>query len=208
MALIISQIKTAVDEDKQNAVAKAVKKLRVSRGDVKSAVIYKTSVDARRGEVCFVHSVLVELKSPDAEQRLAEKLNDVRLHNEREPSFSFGTEKLSGNIYVAGFGPAGMFCALTLAECGYKPIVLERGAAMDERIQAVERYWRGGALDPATNVQFGEGGAGTFSDGKLTTRIGDPLCRRVLQRLYEFGAPEEILTKASRISVRTTFAAL
>ena len=196
MALIISQIKTAVDEDKQNAVAKAIKKLRVSRGDVKSAVIYKTSVDARRGEVCFVHSVLVELKSPAAEQRLAEKLNDVRLHNERESSFSFGTEKLSGNIYVAGFGPAGMFCALTLAECGYKPIVLERGAAMDERIQAVERYWRGGALDPATNVQFGEGGAGTFSDGKLTTRIGDPLCRRVLQRLYEFGAPEEILTKA------------
>lgn len=89
-----------------------------------------------------------------------------------------------------------MFCALTLCEFGYRPVVLERGADMDSRIRAVEGFWAGGALDSSTNVQFGEGGAGTFSDGKLTTRIGDPLCSRVLERLVEFGAPEDILTQA------------
>lgn len=89
-----------------------------------------------------------------------------------------------------------MFCALTLCEFGYKPVVLERGADMDRRIAAVEGYWHGGALNRSSNVQFGEGGAGTFSDGKLTTRINDPLCSRVLERLAEFGAPEEILTQA------------
>lgn len=196
MALIISQIKTTLDEDKENAVGKALEKLRVSPSETSAARIFKTSVDARKGSICFVHSVYVELKQAGLEARLAEKLPDVKLHTEQPLSVSFGKEKMDGDIYIAGFGPAGMFCALTLCEFGYKPVVLERGAAMDERIRAVESYWGTGALDPATNVQFGEGGAGTFSDGKLTTRIGDPLCSRVLEKLCEFGAPEEILTKA------------
>ncbi|MDE6733152.1 MAG: hypothetical protein K2J77_09795, partial [Oscillospiraceae bacterium] len=106
------------------------------------------------------------------------------------------SEKPKGEIVIAGFGPAGMFCALTLCEFGYKPIVLERGAAMDERIAAVDNYQKNGLLNAETNVQFGEGGAGTFSDGKLTTRINDPLCGRVLEKLHEFGAPEDILTNA------------
>ncbi|MGN0687215.1 MAG: NAD(P)/FAD-dependent oxidoreductase [Oscillospiraceae bacterium] len=195
MALIISQIKTTLDEAKDNAVSKALSLLCVSRKDVKEARLYKTSVDARR-DVCFVHSVYVELNSPSLEKKLAAKHNNVRLYENAQPEIHFGSETLDGDIYIAGFGPAGMFCALTLCEHGYKPVVLERGAAMDERIAAVERYWGTGALDPATNVQFGEGGAGTFSDGKLTTRIGDPLCSRVLEKLCEFGAPEEILTKA------------
>ncbi len=195
MAIIVSQIKTTLDEAKDNAISKALSLLSVSRKEVKSARLYKTSVDARR-EICFVSSVYVELFSAQKEQRLADKLQNVRLHDEAPLEISFGSEKLRGDIYIAGFGPAGMFCALTLCEFGYKPIVLERGAAMDERIKAVEGYWGGGALNTSTNVQFGEGGAGTFSDGKLTTRIGDPLCSRVLQRLYDFGAPEEILTKA------------
>lgn len=196
MALIVSQIKTSLTESKENAVGKALAKLRVSPAEVSSAEIFKTSVDARKGEIAFVHSVRVELKNSAKEQKLAEKLRDVRLHNEQPPEPVFGSESLGGDIYIAGFGPAGMFCALTLCEFGYKPIVLERGADMDSRIKAVEGYWAGGALDPETNVQFGEGGAGTFSDGKLTTRIGDPLCTRVLEKLAEFGAPREILTKA------------
>lgn len=195
MAIIVSQIKTSLDEAKDNAVSKALSLLCVSRKEVKTARLYKTSVDARR-DICFVSSVYIELESKAREQKLAQKHNNVRLHENGELTVTYGCEKADGDIYIAGFGPAGMFCALTLCEFGYRPVVLERGAAMDERIKAVEGYWNGGRLDSSTNVQFGEGGAGTFSDGKLTTRIGDPLCSRVLERLYEFGAPEEILTKA------------
>lgn len=195
MALIVSQIKTGLNEAKDNAVSKALSLLSVTKNEVRTARLYKTSVDARR-EICFVSSVYVELHSSAREKKLADKLQNVRLHEDAPLTVSFGSEKPQGDIYIAGFGPAGMFCALTLCEFGYKPIVLERGAEMDERIKAVEGYWNGGKLNTSTNVQFGEGGAGTFSDGKLTTRIGDPLCSRVLERLCEFGAPEEILTKA------------
>ncbi len=195
MALIISQIKTTLDEAKDNAVSKALSLLCVKRQEVRSARLYKTSVDARR-DICFVHSVYVELNDKNKEKRLADKLGNVRLYESAPITVNKGSEKLDGDIYIAGFGPAGMFCALTLCEFGYKPVVLERGAAMDERISAVERSWQTGIPDSRTNVQFGEGGAGTFSDGKLTTRIGDSLCSHVLERLCEFGAPEEILTKA------------
>ena len=195
MAIIVSQIKTSLEEARDNALSKALSQLSVKREEVASARLYKSSVDARR-DICFVNSVYIELKSPEKEKRLAEKHQNVRLFQQEELTINFGSEKLHGDIYVAGFGPAGMFCALTLCEFGYKPVVLERGADMDSRIRAVEGYWAGDALDPATNVQFGEGGAGTFSDGKLTTRIGDPLCSRVLERFAEFGAPEEILTQA------------
>lgn len=195
MALIISQIKTPPDKPKDSAVEKALSILKLTKGDVKTARIYKTSVDARH-EIMFVSSVYIELNSPENERRLAEKHANARLFERRELSVKFGFESLDGEIIIAGFGPAGMFCALTLCEFGYKPIVLERGAAINERISAVERYQSGGALDPQTNVQFGEGGAGTFSDGKLTTRINDPLCTRVLEKLSEFGAPEDILTNA------------
>ena len=195
MAIIVSQIKTSIDQPKDAAIKKAITALRLSKSEVKLAKLHKTSVDARH-EVSFVSSVYLELFSEKKERSLAEKNTLVRLISEEKLEVTFGSRELDGDIYIAGFGPAGMFCALTLCEFGYKPIVLERGAAMDERISAVESYWRGGALDPRTNVQFGEGGAGTFSDGKLTTRINDTLCSRVLEKLCEFGAPEEILIKA------------
>lgn len=195
MAIIVSQIKTALDESKDNAVSKALSLLFVKPAEVKTARLYKTSVDARR-EICFVNSVYLELHSAAREKKLAQRFQNVRLYESGDISFTQGSEPLDGRIYVAGFGPAGMFCALTLCEYGYKPVVLERGAEMDERIKAVEGYWKGGRLDTQTNVQFGEGGAGTFSDGKLTTRIGDALCSRVLERFVEFGAPEEIMLKA------------
>ena len=194
MAIIVSQIKTTLDEPKENAVGKALAELGIKPGEAEVR-LYKSSVDARR-EICFVHSVYVSLKDRPREKRLAEKRQNVRLFEPGELSVSFGTEQPQGDIIVAGFGPAGMFCALTLCEFGYKPVVLERGADMDSRVQAVEGYWKGGTLDPATNVQFGEGGAGTFSDGKLTTRINDPLCSRVLERFVEFGAPVDILNSA------------
>ena len=195
MAIIVSQIKTELDQPKDYAVQKAINALKLSKSEIKTARLYKTSVDARHG-IMFVSSVYIELTNVNKERQLAETNANVKLHEPKELSVVFGNKPLDGDIVIAGFGPAGMFCALTLCEFGYKPIVLERGAAMDERVAAVERYHSGGLLDPQTNVQFGEGGAGTFSDGKLTTRINDPLCSRVLEKLYEFGSPEDILTNA------------
>ncbi len=195
MAIIVSQIKTSLDEPRDNALEKALRGLSLNREEAASIKLYKTSVDARR-DICFVSSVYIALKNPSKEKKLAEKHQNVRLYDPEELKVNFGSEKPHGDIIIAGFGPAGMFCALTLCEFGYKPVVLERGADMDNRIRAVEGFWKGGALDPSTNVQFGEGGAGTFSDGKLTTRIGDPLCSRVLERFAEFGAPEDILVSA------------
>jgi len=195
MAIIVSQIKTDLDQPMKAAINKAVSLLRLPWGEIKTAKLHKTSVDARHG-ITFVSSVYIELTSTSLEKKLAEKHANVKLYVNQKLQVHFGEQALDGDIIIAGFGPAGMFCALTLCEFGYKPIVLERGATMDERIAAVDGYWKSGILDPRTNVQFGEGGAGTFSDGKLTTRINDPLCSRVLDKLCEFGAPKEILVKA------------
>lgn len=197
MAIIVTNIKTALNQQpkEERAVQKALAALRLQKSEVKSARLYKSSVDARR-EIMFVSSVILELENLAKERKLAENNANVKLFERPELKVKFGSEKPDGEIVIAGFGPAGMFCALTLCEFGYKPIVLERGAAMDERIAAVENYQKNGTLDTETNVQFGEGGAGTFSDGKLTTRINDPLCGRVLEKLHEFGAPEDILTNA------------
>lgn len=107
-----------------------------------------------------------------------------------------GEEPLSARPVVVGFGPAGIFASLMLAEYGYRPLVLERGAPIDKRQDDVEKFYREGVLDVCSNIQFGAGGAGTFSDGKLTTRIGDKRCRRVLQIFRELGAPEDIMTNA------------
>ncbi len=196
MAVIVSQIKTSLSEPREKAVGKALSRLRLSASEIKNAKLYKTSVDARHSEISFVNSVYIELCDSAKETELAEKFPNARLYENRELSCKYGTKPLSGDICIAGFGPAGMFCALTLCEFGYKPVVFERGAEMHERITAVENFWNGGKLNESANVQFGEGGAGTFSDGKLTTRINDPLCTRVLEKFVNFGAPAEILTKA------------
>ena len=141
MAIIISQIKTTLDEPKDNAVAKALSLLRLSRAETASAKLYKSSVDARR-DICFVNSVYIAMKDPAKERRLAEKHQNVRLYEPGALSFTRGKERLRGDVYVAGFGPAGMFCALTLCEFGYRPVVLERGADMDSRGPAVSGRWR------------------------------------------------------------------
>ncbi len=160
--------------------------------------VYKRSVDARRqGDIRFVCSILASTNCLLSSKTI-EKLISVgfRVHDDSLPELKIGTEKLTGRPLIVGGGPAGMFCALMLAEQGFRPILIDRGGSVAERAAAYERFCREGILDTENNIQFGAGGAGTFSDGKLTTRINDPRCSYVLKRLHEFGAPDDILVKA------------
>lgn len=196
MPVIISSIKLSVTADKSEALKKAKSICGNRNGEYH---IYKISLDARKqSDMSFVYSVYCEFDDIGFEKRLCERNKNISFVEpvSINPNICKETADTSKRVVIAGFGPAGMFCALILAEYGYCPIVLERGMDVESRVNAVNTFWKSGLLDADTNVQFGEGGAGTFSDGKLTTRIKDPLCRYVLERLVQFGAPSEILTRA------------
>ena len=197
MAIIVSQIETPLKASHEEIIKITIKKLGIYKSDVVNAQIHKTSLDARKqNNIKFVSSVYLELKDRQLQNKLCYKHNNCVPVEMSELEPKFGKEKYKGKIVIAGFGPAGMFAALTLAEYGYKPVVFERGDAIENRVKKVNDFWLNGKLDINSNVQFGEGGAGTFSDGKLTTRIKDPLCNHVLKKFIEFGAPTEIMTKA------------
>ena len=190
MLVKVSNIKMPVGATMEEILEKAQK-----TAGVKHAVsrkLLRRSVDARRGAVSLVCSVLLE-----TEENIVCDGKTVTPFEKKETEMPApGTVKLKNRPVIAGFGPCGMFCALTLARQGYRPIVLERGADVETRTKAVEGFFGGGAFDPVTNVQFGEGGAGTFSDGKLTTRIGDGLIDSILEDFVKYGAPEDILYQA------------
>ncbi len=157
--------------------------------------LYKKSVDARRrGDIRFVCSVLAEGEGTAPDEKLA-RAGAKRLAS-GDLSIRRGQAPLAARPLVVGMGPAGMFAALLLAEHGMHPILIDRGDSVADRVRAVERFYRDGVLDTESNIQFGAGGAGTFSDGKLLTRIHDARCAYVLDTLVRFGAPDEILTKA------------
>ncbi|MBE6844809.1 MAG: hypothetical protein E7508_03720 [Ruminococcus sp.] len=196
MPVIINQISGRLDESEESVIEKAIRVVGLKMNDVVKSGINKVSLDARkRNNIHFVYSVYVEVGDKKTENKLLSN-KQCRLVTDSKINPVFSGEQKNGEIVIAGFGPAGMFCGLVLAEYGYRPIILERGSDVDTRIKDVTDYWSGGRLNVDSNVQFGEGGAGTFSDGKLTTRINDPLCRYVLEKFHEFGAPEEILVKA------------
>ena len=161
--------------------------------------IRKKSVDARhRNDVRIVASVLAKTELELSEKHIAALrgagFNPVTYET---PDFSArGEEKLAARPLVVGCGPAGMFCALVLAENGYEPILIERGGSVADRVASYDDLCKKGALNTESNIQFGVGGAGTFSDGKLTTRINDKFCYYALERFVEFGAPDDILIKA------------
>lgn len=198
MLLQLSQVKTTLDEGADAAFAKAASALRIRDRQIISQKAARVSVDARKkNDIRFVSNIVFELDDMLGEKLLRKNIANLAVFRESPmPAFEKGTEALEHRPVVVGFGPAGMFSALLLAQNGYRPLVLERGGSIDERVAAVERFWNGGALDNDTNVQFGEGGAGTFSDGKLTTRINDPLCGYILNEMVRHGAPEDILIKA------------
>lgn len=196
MSILVSGIRTSLDEPQEAAVKRALKRIGVPASTAVSAAISKTSVDARREKITFVHSVLIDLEQGEEAVVRRCASPQVVLRKEQPLELTKGSETAEAPIVVVGFGPAGMFAALLLSEQGYRVTVLERGEPVEQRTKTVEHFWKTGTLAPESNVQFGEGGAGTFSDGKLTTRIGDSRCGYVLSRFVEFGAPEEIRFRA------------
>lgn len=170
------------------------RRLGVSPKEVLKAELFRRGLDTRRGREPH-YSCTVDVTVRAGERELVKRAGKARLV---EPySYVFpGGGPLEERPVVVGAGPAGLFCALFLARAGARPILLERGLPVAERRLAVESFWSGGPLDTRGNVQFGEGGAGTFSDGKLTTGIKDPRARQVFLEFVRAGAPEEILVDA------------
>ncbi len=189
----ISEIKLPLGRDEKELYQKAARMLSIPAAQITELRIFKKSLDARKKDnIHFVY--VVDVSVPNEKKLLAQHKNkQFSLTPDLAYHFPEGICKIKKRPVVVGFGPAGMFAALLLAQMGLSPIVLERGGDVDSRKQAVARFWSEGILDTENNVQFGEGGAGTFSDGKLTTRIKDKRCRKVLEELVAAGAPKDIL---------------
>ena len=197
--VLVNNITASLDTGEGDVFMAAESKIKNSRLKLKPIKysIHKKSVDARKkSSVKLVYSVCVECECGDGFDVSCLKNHSLCALSDSTINVVYGSSAIDGRIVVVGMGPAGMFCALLLAECGYKPLVIERGDDVDTRIKKKESFYKDRVLDTESNIQFGAGGAGTFSDGKLVTRVNDPLCSYVLSKLHELGAPDDILVKA------------
>lgn len=201
--LILNDVILPPDGGEAEACALAEKRLRENGLSASGTSVYRCAVDARRrNNVRLVWSVRVRTEDPLPAGEEEKKALLARLHANEGGAFydlSRFPERETppeGPPLIVGMGPAGLFAALLLAKKGMRPVLLERGGTVRERIAARDAFYRTGRLDPDCNVQFGAGGAGTFSDGKLVTRVNDPRCRFVLEELCSLGAPREILSRA------------
>ena len=191
----IQQIHLTLEEDMTLLPEKIIKKLRIAPEELLSWRIHKETFDARWRHMQFTYTLDCTLKHE--ENVLKHPHKDItKTPDERYRMPKKGVVGLVHRPIVVGFGPAGMFAALLLAQMGYQPLILERGECVEKRVKSVEHFWKEGILNTESNVQFGEGGAGTFSDGKLTTRVKDVRIRKILEEFVRFGAPEDILYTA------------
>ena len=192
----ITNVKLAFDHPDQALLTEVSKVLAIPQERISELRILKRSLDARKGKPLLrVYSLLVKVS--DEKGILFKYESNPRIT--KAPDYHYQVpsiiNKPKHNPIVVGTGPAGIFAALLLAEAGLEPILLERGKPVRERVKDTQKFWHEGELDPESNVQFGEGGAGTFSDGKLQTRVKDKSHRdkKILQSLVDAGAPEEVL---------------
>lgn len=191
--LRISGIRLGLDQEEGSIPSEISKKLRISETEVKAWRIWKKSVDARRkSNISFVYTVDFETANDKAILKKFGK-KGVSLASVENREYEKKTSIKGSRPVIVGTGPAGLFAGLVLSEMGFNPILLERGKRIEERVKDVREFWETGRLNTESNVQFGEGGAGTFSDGKLTTMTNDPRSRKVLEYFVEAGAPEDIL---------------
>ena len=192
--LQIERVKLELDEDEGLLRRKAAAALRAPEADIGELRILRKAIDARDG-VRFVYTLRVSVKN---EKNILKRCKNRGISAVSEASYRLPEAAAPPEIppVVVGAGPAGLFCALALARCGARPVLLERGWNVERRQEDVERFWSDGTLDPESNVQFGEGGAGAFSDGKLNTGTKDIRHRFILETLAAHGAPESILYDA------------
>ena len=192
----IQQLKVPLNYDEAFLRKEIARKLKIQASDIKELRVRKQSLDARKKpDLYYVLTVDFCLAK---EQQVLKKKQHITISQVTDSPYQMpegGSETLPHRPVIAGFGPAGLFCALLLARAGYCPLVLERGADVDQRTTAVEQFWKNGILDTESNIQFGEGGAGTFSDGKLNTLVKDACGRNhyVLKTFVEAGADPDIL---------------
>ena len=193
----VRQIKIEVLKDNEEAKLKALlNKTKLKKENINNYKITKQSLDARcKNNILYVYEMIVDIKNEN-EYLKNNKNKDITYYEEEQYTFEHsGTKDINDNIVIVGSGPAGLFAAYTLVENGYKPLIIERGKKIEERIIDVENFWNNNILNKNSNVQFGEGGAGTFSDGKLNTLIKDSNNRmkKVFNTFVECCAPNEIL---------------
>lgn len=183
----LENIKIYADLTEEEVINKALKKYKIAPDDILNTYIVKKSIDARdKANVHYNYAIDISLQDETKYPTLK--------HLPEKKDEQVSVKRISKyNPVIIGSGPAGLFCALTLVKYGFKPIIIEQGSSVDERIKYVTDYRQNGRLVKKCNVQFGEGGAGTFSDGKLTTGINSPYVKKVLTYFHEFGAPKEIL---------------
>ena len=172
-------------------------KLGIKKSALQKVQVLHRAVDARRkNNVGLLYHVTVEVDVPQSVSRKILNRPGVSLFVPAQPEApQLGETPMTERPVVIGAGPAGLTAALELAKYGYRPLILERGRTLNKRVEDVDRFWQTGEFDPVSNVQFGMGGAGTFSDGKLTTRVNDPVMADILQAFVKAGAPPEILTE-------------